>query len=261
MVIWLPDRHKHQGRLVAAFCQQAAGVPCERKAVLAGGSRGADKEHALAEAGIDRSRYLVVSIDAVLEELARRSLIPVVAELSSMDAAGLVHAEAQHVAKRLAARALAEGRKLLLEITMASQPSVRSWLQVLDLAACTLEVVVAEISSDEAVRWAVAEHRRGHEQYRQGIGDGGRYVPPEAIRAASPAVHVMTEIDWAAVTAQLRRQRPGPVSWRGGVRPDPRLPWRSADAERPHPAVPPPALAGGAGRVPAWPAGGRARGR
>jgi hypothetical protein len=32
-------------------------------------------------------------------------------------------------------------------------------------------------------RFADARHRQGHEDYRAGIGFGGRYVPPEVIEA------------------------------------------------------------------------------
>ncbi len=85
------------------------------------------KDGALASAGIDRPGSFTVSIHLVLEEMALRSLIPVVAGLSPMDAADLVHAEAHHIGKRLAARAVADGRNLLLDVTMGSQPSVQSW--------------------------------------------------------------------------------------------------------------------------------------
>ncbi len=40
-----------------------------------------------------------------------------------------------------------------------------------------------DIGIGEAVRRADARHRRGHENYRAGIGFGGRYVPPEVIEA------------------------------------------------------------------------------
>ncbi len=56
--------------------QSAAAVPCERVAVIAGGLPGADKDGALAEGGLDRSRYLTVSIDAVLARMAAGQLIP-----------------------------------------------------------------------------------------------------------------------------------------------------------------------------------------
>jgi hypothetical protein len=33
------------------------------------------------------------------------------------------------------------------------------------------------------MRRAEAEHRRGQDQYRHGYGFGGRFIPPQAIRA------------------------------------------------------------------------------
>jgi len=206
-VTWLPDRSRHQRRIVAALREQALAVPRERRAVLAGGLRGADKGGALAAAGIDRGRHLMVSIDLVLEELARRSLIPVVGGLSPLEGADLVHAEAQHVAKRLAALALAEGRNMLLDVTMGSEPSVRSWLVNLGLAAYSVDVVVTKISGEDAVRWAEAEHRRGHDAYRQGHGNGGRYVPPEAIMAAATAAEALAKSDWTAILQHVGSQQ------------------------------------------------------
>ena len=63
-MIWTGERNRQQGRLVAGMYQAAAGVPCERSAVIAGGLPGADKDAALGQSGVDRSRYLTVSIDA-----------------------------------------------------------------------------------------------------------------------------------------------------------------------------------------------------
>ncbi|MGH3276933.1 MAG: zeta toxin family protein [Streptosporangiaceae bacterium] len=212
-VIWNPDRSRHQGRVVDGLCRQVA-VPAERKAVLAGGLRGADKAAALSKAGLDRGRYLNVSVDAVLAEMARRSLIPVVAGLAPLEAAGLVHAEAQHVAKRLAARAMAAGANVLLDVTAASWPSVRSWLHVADRAAYTLDVVIADLSAADAVRWAAADHDRGQAAYRAGTGDGGRSVPPAAIRAAADLVTAAGQLPWARHIAHLNRRRP--IAFPGG---------------------------------------------
>ena len=75
-MIWTGERQRQQGRLVAEMYQAAAGVPCERSAVIAGGLPGADKAAALEQAGLDRSQYLTVSIDAVLDRMAAACLIP-----------------------------------------------------------------------------------------------------------------------------------------------------------------------------------------
>lgn len=187
-MIWTPERNRQQGQVVAGLYQRAAAVPCERLAVIAGGLPGGDKPAVLAAASVDRGRYLTVSVDAVLEGLAAAGMIPVVAGLSPMEAADLVHAEAQFVGKRVAMCALADGRNLILDVSMASAQSVTSWLSALRSAAYAVAGVFADLSIEESVRRSDAAHRRGEEEYRRGRGYGGRYIPAEAIRAlaASP---------------------------------------------------------------------------
>jgi hypothetical protein len=258
-VIWSADRSRRQGHIVDGLYRQAARVPGERKAVLAGGLRGADKAAALGKAGVDPARYLVISVDAVLAELARRSLIPVVAGRAPLEGAELVHAEAQHVAKRLAARAMAAGTNVLLDVTAASWPSVRSWLHVADLAAYTLDVVLAEVSAAEAVRWSGAQHERGQEAYRRGRGDGGRPVPPEAIRAAAPLGAETGQQPWARHIAHLNRRRAaafpaGAVTALLTAYRDDQLTLDGLARrlrERPWPPVPPTCPPGAAGAAPA----------
>ena len=87
-MIWTGERNRQQGRLVAEMYQAAAGVPCERSAVIAGGLPGADKAAALEAAGVDRSQYLTVSIDAVLDRMAASHLIPEADGLSPLERAG-----------------------------------------------------------------------------------------------------------------------------------------------------------------------------
>ena len=65
-MIWTAERNMDQGALVAGMYGQAGSIPCERKAVMAGGLPGADTAGALTQAGIDASRYLTISIDAIL---------------------------------------------------------------------------------------------------------------------------------------------------------------------------------------------------
>ena len=183
MTIWAPARNKAQGLLVAGLYHQASSVPCEHAGVMAGGLPGADTTSALAQAHIDRARYLMVSIDTVMPAMATRGLIPPVQGLSSLEAADLAHTEAQFLAKRLALRGLADGRNLLFDISMASPVSVQSWIGTLHRAGYSVTGIFTDISVEESVRRTAAAHRRGHDQYRAGLGYGGRYIPPEAIRA------------------------------------------------------------------------------
>ncbi|HLN70903.1 MAG TPA: hypothetical protein VK280_26985, partial [Streptosporangiaceae bacterium] len=198
-VIWTGERYRQQGRLVAGMYQAAAGVPCERSAVIAGGLPGADKAAALDQAGVDRSQYLTVSIDAVLGRMAAGRLIPEADGLSPLERAGPVHAEAQYLAKRVLLRALMDGRNLILDVSLASWRAAESWTYALRFADYAVTAVFADIGIDEAVRRSGDAYRRGEEAYRRGHGHGGRRIPAAAIRAlASPAAAApRNRIRWA----------------------------------------------------------------
>ena len=188
-MIWTAERNMDQGALVASMYEQAASVPCERKAIMVGGLRGADTAGALTQAGIDATCYLSISIDAILLDMAGRGLIPHVDGLTPLEAADLVHVEAQFLAKRLGLRALADGRNVIWDISMAAQHAVESWIAAHRQAGYTIDAIFVELSIEESVRRSDAMHRRGHDDYRRGRGYGGRYIPAEAIRAlALPAV-------------------------------------------------------------------------
>ena len=198
-MIWTGERSRQQGRLVAEMYQAAAGVPCDRSAVIAGGLPGADKAAALEAAAVDRSQYLTVSIDAILDRMAAAGLIPEADGLSPLERAGLVHAEAQYLAKRVGLRALMDGRNLILDISLASWRAAEAWTYALRFADYAVTAVFADIGIDEAVRRSGEAHHRGEEAFRRGHGYGGRRIPAAAIRAlASPAaVAPRNRIRWA----------------------------------------------------------------
>jgi Zeta toxin len=182
-MIWAPERNRVQGELVAAVYQGDTSIPADRRAVVVAGLPGADTAAALASARIDPLRYLTVSLDAIKEEMAARSLIPQVEGLSPMEASGLVHAEAAWIAKRLGLRAIADGRNILWDVTMASRFVIDTWLDVMQAAGYLVSGIFAEISAEESVQRTAARHRRKHEDYTRGIGFGGRYIAAEAIHA------------------------------------------------------------------------------
>lgn len=64
----------------------------------------------------------------------RPSGIPAVTGLSPMEASSLAHAEAQFIGKRVAMLGLADGRNLLLEVSMASRAATDNWIA----ARCSL---------------------------------------------------------------------------------------------------------------------------
>jgi Zeta toxin len=214
-MIWKSDRNQEQGWLVAAMYNQAEGVPCERQAMVAGGLPGADKAGMLHAAGVDQSRYFTISIDRILAQMAARGLIPVRAGLTPMDVADLVHTEAQFLAKRAGLRAMADGRNLIWDISMASLPATQALLDALRLAGYRVEGLFAELTIEESVRRADAAHRRGHDEYLAGHGFGGRYIPPEAIRAlaVSPANRATDQAP-AAAPARLFTADNAPLNGR-----------------------------------------------
>jgi predicted kinase len=186
---WTTERQILHNELIDELYALAADVPCERKAIVAGGLPGAGKTTVLEKhAGIDLSQYLMINPDDVKEALARRGMIPEVDGLSPMEASDLVHAESSHIAKRLARRAMEDGKNIVWDITMSSMKSTSERLDNLERARYETTGIFVDIGIDEALRRADDRHRRGHEKYRVGVGFGGRIVPPEVTKAQADPV-------------------------------------------------------------------------
>ena len=122
--VWSEERVAFHDAIIEDLYQQAADVPCERRAIIAGGLPGAGKSTILEKyAGIDRSQFLTLDPDQIKSELARRELIPQLEGLSPMEASDLAHEESSRITKLIAARAQADGKNIIWDITMSSQPS------------------------------------------------------------------------------------------------------------------------------------------
>jgi predicted ABC-type ATPase len=187
--IWSLDRRDAHDAIVGDLYQAASEVPCEHKAIMAGGLGGAGKTTVLEKhAHVDRSQYLTINPDGIKEEMASRGLIPELEGLSPMEASDLVHEESSHISKLLAGRAIRDGKNIIWDITMSSTLSTEQRLDNLDRAGYVTRGVFVDIPIDEAVRRADGRHRQGNEHYRAGIGFGGRYVPPEGIKAQADPV-------------------------------------------------------------------------
>ena len=146
--LWSDERDDIHTNILNDLYAQADGVPCDHRAVMAGGLPGAGKTTVLESgAGIDRSQYLTINPDDVKEEMARRGLIPQVNGLSPMEASDLVHEESSYLAKRLALRAMGDGKNLIWDITMASGPSTERRLTVLDQAGYVTIGIFVDIRS------------------------------------------------------------------------------------------------------------------
>jgi len=126
----------------------------------------------------------VVNPDAIKEALVRRGMVPEVEGLSPMEATELVHEESSHLAKRLAGRAMSEGRNVIWDVTMSSGASTGGRIDLLRAAGYTwIEGLFIDVPIDVSLRRADARHREGHDEYRAGTGLGGRYIQPELITA------------------------------------------------------------------------------
>jgi predicted kinase len=181
--IWSDERDLIHDSIIEDMYSRASDVPCEHKAVIAGGLAGAGKTTVLAShAGIDRSQYLTINPDDIKEELAQRGLIPEVEGVSPMEASDLAHEESSYLARQLALRAESDGKNLIWDITMSEKPKTEGRIEELRAAGYTeTQGIFVDIPIDVSLGRAEDRHRADHESYRQGDGLGGRLVPPEVI--------------------------------------------------------------------------------
>ena len=182
---WTTERLAAQREIIEDLYRDGRDVPCHGEAVLAGGLGGAGKGTVLAKyAGIDTSKYLVIDPDRIKEQMAERGMIPKVEGLSPMECSVLVHEESSWIAANLAKRAYAEGRNVIWDITMSSLESTERRIDDLRTAGYhDLTGVFVDIPAEQSVQRALGRYRAGMERYGSGVGQGGRYVPPEVILA------------------------------------------------------------------------------
>jgi predicted ABC-type ATPase len=184
---WSKARRTAHDSIIKDMYAEASGVPTEHQAVIAGGLGGSGKSTVLQDwSGIDRSRYLTINPDDIKEEMASRGLVPNVEGLSPMEACDLAHEESSHIARQLAARAQADGKNVIWDITMASRATTERRIEDLRSAGYTkIEGIFVDIPVETSVARADARHREGYDEYRAGKGVGGRFVPAEVIRGQS----------------------------------------------------------------------------
>jgi predicted kinase len=183
--VWSDERDALHDSIIDELYARAGDVPCERRAIIAGGLPGAGKSTVLERhAGIDSSQYLTVNPDDIKEEMARRDMIPPVTGLSPMEASDLVHEESSHIAKRLGRRACADGKNVIWDITMSSRVSTEMRINTLRAQDYTcIKGIFIDIAVDISVSRADSRHREGQDDYRAAYGPGGRFIPAELIRA------------------------------------------------------------------------------
>jgi adenylate kinase len=183
--VWSYDRRLVHDVLVHSLYAKASRVPCDGHAIVAGGLPGAGKTTVLTQhTGIDLTSFLTINPDQIKAEMARRGLMPEISGLTPMEASRLAHEEASHLAKRLAHRAHAEGRNVIWDVTMSNVHTCANRIGALQAAGyARVEAIFVDIPIALSVSRADARHRQGHDEYRAGIGLGGRFLAHEMILA------------------------------------------------------------------------------
>lgn len=182
---WSQDREAAHDVLLADLYERASSVPCDRKAIVAGGLPGAGKTTVLHElAGIGVSDYFMINPDEIKAAMARHGLVPEVAGLTPMEASELAHEESSHLARRLSRIAQADGRNVAWDVTMSRPDSAEQRIKDLRAGGYTrIDGVFVDAPIEVAISRADARHRAGHDAYRAGNGLGGRFSSPEMIQA------------------------------------------------------------------------------
>jgi predicted ABC-type ATPase len=182
---WKIERARIHKSILDAKWADAADVPCEGRAIIAGGLGGAGKTTVLESfAQVDRSAFLTIDPDEFKKDLAERRLVPEIPGLSPMESSSLAHEESSFLAKQLSMRASAEGKNIIWDITMSSPDSTQQRVDELREAGYTIiEGIFVDIPVEVSVARSEARHRRGCDLYQAGQGGGGRFVPPAVIRA------------------------------------------------------------------------------
>jgi predicted kinase len=181
--IWSSDRVALHDEIIQDIYRRSADVPCDGRAILAGGLPGAGKTTVLTSvAKIELAAYLMINPDDMKEAMVHRGMVPQVDGLTPLEASDLIHEESADIAKQIAKRAHADGKNVIWDITMKSLESTQE--RIADLRAAgyvEVEGIFVDIPVEVSVQRAESRYREGHEAYVLGSGLGGRYVRPETI--------------------------------------------------------------------------------
>ncbi|GAC1528476.1 MAG: hypothetical protein NVS3B1_19670 [Marmoricola sp.] len=212
--VWLPtkEREIEYKHLIDQIMADHAHVPNDRQAIMLGGLPGAGKSTYLSNSGKELGGFLkvdkkgrptnaiVINPDDMKSLLltARDSrgnpLIPRTAGLTDGEHASLVHEESSRLAAMLAARAMAEGKNVVFDITLGNAESAtRKYLTNEEkTGAKDLGYKVHAVFIDGDMKTSL--HRAGmrHKNPDKKTGErtySGRYVPYDVIAKEANKTH------------------------------------------------------------------------
>jgi predicted ABC-type ATPase len=159
--------------------------------IIAGGLGGAGKSTVLKKhLGVDTNDYVTINPDDVKEEMAKRGMVPKVAGLSPMEGSALVHEESGDIANAMLREAEQQGYNIIQDITMSSTQTIdRRLKEAAEHGYTKTHALFVDIPVETSVTRAMGRHKNGDERFRNGEGQGGRYVPPDIIRKSASRQH------------------------------------------------------------------------
>ncbi len=194
-----PERTEQHRKIIQDILDQHKDVPKNKQAIMSGGLGGAGKGTVLkGHPDISEDDYLTIDPDQMKEEILRRGMGPDVPGLLPMEQASFIHEESSDLANMLQSIALSQGMNIILDTTMAAkkgtedESSADGKIQKFADAGYQIRGIFVDVPVDVSVNSALDRHVGGVNRFNSGDdkggGDlGGRYVPPDYIRSASPS--------------------------------------------------------------------------
>lgn len=195
-VTYTPERAAQHKEIIDDLMKKYADVPNEGKAVISGGLGGAGKSTVLSKhSSIDPANYVTLNADDIKDIMAERDMIPRAKGISPLESAALVHDESRTIAIMLGDKMYAQKKNIIWDTTMSGDYVNDIIDELHDNGYNEVRGVFVDIPVETSVNRALARHREGLEDYRNGIGYGGRFVPPHIIRL-SKAEHGEGSQNW-----------------------------------------------------------------
>jgi len=196
-----PSRRRLHSRLLQEARDAAPGAEQQRHAIVLAGPPGAGKSTVLGDVlGRHRGKYLVIDADEFKRTLLREAqadgsydqwLIPdAIREREAqgerffpMELASLVHEESSYLAKRLRARAIADGYNIVIDTVLSQEVDALALGQQLHDDGYDIRVIDVEVPYEVSEarirdRWAAVYMTA----LNGGDSLGGRWVPSEYAR-------------------------------------------------------------------------------
>lgn len=186
-VVYDAERDKQHQKIISEMRSKIDHIPCERKAIIAGGLGGSGKSSALHDSpDINSNEYYRIDPDEFKEELAKRGMIPKVPGTTPMEVSTIVHEESSYLSKRLEASLRNEGRNIIIDSTLASAKTSNAKVDNLRNDGYSVDGLFVDVTTETSKQRSNNRYVSGLQEYclkgEEGNESlGGRYLPPDII--------------------------------------------------------------------------------